>query len=378
MNKKIKQIITVAALAIIALACGNSTEEIVNAEPAFNIEGKIDTLDYKMAYLAKYTDGEFVKSDSVAIDSGMFSFTGTVESPNVQYIMFDDSEERINVFIENSDISITGVNLGRDNITITGSAIHSQLKTFNDDLGKYNDRLKAIVEEYYAAEEAGDETLVEEVGVKYENEDSLKTLFIEEYINANLSSVIAPYLSTRYMMGLEVEELEDLSNSFADTIRDSEYVLKIEERVTIVKNSAVGMPAPTFAMNDKEGNPIALESFKGSYVLIDFWASWCGPCRRENPNVVAAYAKYHEKGFEIFGVSFDTDKEKWLKAVEDDKLTWSHASDLKGWGNAAGKIYGVRGIPHSVLVDKEGVIVAKNLRGEELHEKLAEIFDTES
>jgi len=378
MNKKIKQIITIVGMAIIAVACGNSTEEVVNVEPVFNIEGKIDTLDYKMAYLAQYTDGDFVKSDSVAIDSGMFSFTGMVESPNVQYIMFDDSDERVNVFIENSEISITGVNLERDNITVTGSVIHSQLKDFKDQLASYEDRLKAIVEEYYAVQDAGDEALLEEVGVKYDNEDSLKRMFIEDYINANLSSVIAPYLSTRYMMGKEVEELEALSKSFSDSIRSSEYVVKIEERITIVKNSAVGMPAPTFAMNDKDSIPITLESFKGSYVLIDFWASWCGPCRGENPNVVAAYKKYHDKGFEIFGVSFDTDKEKWLKAVEDDKLTWAHVSDLKGWGNAAGKIYGVRGIPHSVLIDKEGVIVAKNLRGEELHEKLAEIFDANS
>ena len=378
MKNKINQTMTVLVIAIFVMACGNSTEEVVNAEPAFNIEGKIDTLDYKMAYLAQYEDGDFVKSDSIAIDSGMFSFTGMVESPNVQYILFDDSDERINVFIENSDITITGVNLNRDNLTISGSKIHSQLKSFNDEAGKYDERLKAIVDEYYAAKESGDEALVEELGTKYDNEDSLKTLFIEGYINENLNSVIAPYLSSRYMMGKEVEELETLSKSFSDSIRSSQYVVAIDERITIVKNSAIGQPAPAFEMNDKDGNPIALASFKGSYVLVDFWASWCGPCRRENPNVVAAYKKYHDKGFEIFGVSFDTDKEKWLKAVEDDKLTWSHVSDLKGWGNAVGKIYGVRSIPHSILIDKDGIIVAKNLREEELHEKLAEIFEAKS
>jgi peroxiredoxin len=377
MNRKVNQILTLVILTIVAVACGNSTEEVIS-DPVFNITAKIDTLADKMAYLAEYKEGEFVKVDSVHIDSGMFSFTGKVKLPNVKYIMFDDSKEKLKVFVENSTISIAGTNLNAANYTITGSAIQTQLTAFQEQSGAFDERLKIIVEEYYAAEESGDEALLAEIDVKYENEDSLKNVFIEGYITANLNSVIAPYLSLKHMMRKEVGALEKLSNSFSDRIKGSEYAVSIDERIVLLKNSAIGQPAPLFSMNDKDGNSIALDRFKGSYVLVDFWASWCGPCRGENPNVVAAYKKYHEKGFDILGVSFDVNKEKWLKAVEDDSLTWSQVSDLKGWANAAGKIYGVNSIPHSVLINKEGIIIAKDLRGEKLHEKLAEIFEANS
>ena len=140
------------------------------------------------------------------------------------------------------------------------------------------------------------------------------------------------------------------------------------------KKTAVGAMAPDFTMNDPEGKPIQLASLKGKIVLVDFWASWCGPCRQENPNVVKLYQQFHSKGFEILGVSLDKTKEDWLKAIKDDNLAWIHVSDLQFWQNAAARLYGVNAIPQSFLLDKDGKIIGKGLRGEQLVKKLTELF----
>ena len=148
----------------------------------------------------------------------------------------------------------------------------------------------------------------------------------------------------------------------------------ISAKIKSMNAYRIGAEAPVFAQNDTEGNPISLEDFRGKVVLLDFWASWCGPCRRENPNVVKVYDQYKDKGFEILGISLDKDKNRWLGAIEKDKLTWPQVSDLKGWGNEVGKMYGVSSIPHTVLIDEEGNILALKLRGEALEKKLEEIF----
>jgi peroxiredoxin len=142
-----------------------------------------------------------------------------------------------------------------------------------------------------------------------------------------------------------------------------------------MKTTAIGQPAPEIALPNPDGQVVKLSSMKGKYVLVDFWAKWCGPCRQENPNVVRAYNKYKDKGFTVFGVSLDRSKEDWIKAIQDDGLTWTHVSDLKFWQSEAAKTYGITGIPFSLLLDPNGVIIDKNLRGEALDNKLSEIFN---
>ncbi|GAB4243627.1 MAG: hypothetical protein Kow0027_02860 [Saprospiraceae bacterium] len=153
-----------------------------------------------------------------------------------------------------------------------------------------------------------------------------------------------------------------------------EAAAQLKNAVKATSSMMPGAEAPDFTMNTPDGQPLSLKDLRGKVLLIDFWASWCGPCRRENPNVVKAYNKYHDKGFDVLGVSLDKDKKRWLDAIEKDGLIWHHVSDLKGWANAAAQLYGVRSIPHTVLLDKDGKIIARNLRGPELEQKLAELF----
>ena len=198
----------------------------------------------------------------------------------------------------------------------------------------------------------------------------------KDYIIKHPASYISPSILMSLSYEMSPEELESMVNGLDTTIAKLPQIQSLKERMVVMKAVSVGQKAPDFTMNDTEGNPVSLSSKLGSkLLLVDFWAAWCNPCRQENPNVVKVYNEFHKKGFDVLGVSLDQKKEDWLKAIADDKLAWSHVSDLKYWGNEAAKLYAVNSIPSNFLLDEKGIIVGRNLRGDDLYKKVKEILE---
>jgi peroxiredoxin len=363
----------IAMLAVIMMA--SCTKKVKNE---FTITGTVDTVFNGTIYLQKRMDAPLITIDSSQLTGGKFSFKGIINYPEVYYLTIPATKSSVPFFIEPSEITVNIKTKSIDKTKITGSKTQAEYDAFLDMLDQFNSKLRESYQIYNKARELGDNQKMKYYDSLINVQDEQKSEFSKNYVLQNPKSFISPYIIYRNSYTYEREDLEKALNAFDTSLSHSLYMGFLNNYLSTLKRTAVGQKYVPFTMKDSTGTEISVSDIAGkkNYLLVDFWASWCGPCRAENPNLAATYRKYHERGFDIIGVSFDSDRQRWLKAVKDDSLTWTHVSDLQGWENKAGKLYGIRSIPANVLLDTNGVIIDRNLQGENLRAKLEELMPT--
>lgn len=355
----------------------------------FTLSGKAKKLAYtpEWVFLQYRSNGEW-KTDSVRVTDGKYKFSGKLEEPvsgrirvryaadkNGQKLPMVGGRDAAVVFLQPGKIKVNSVD-SFSNIQVSGSAAHAEYIKLTRSAKPFDARMEPLYAKYAEQRKAKDNEGMEKTEKEIDALDAEKREKVyAEYVRNNPGSPLAVYALQQYA-GWEInpDKVEPLFQSLSAANKAYPSARLLQEDVEIAKKTGIGRIAMDFTQNDTLGIPVSLSSLRGKYLLVDFWASWCGPCRAENPNVVKVFQKYKDRNFHIIGVSLDRpgQKEKWMKAIHDDKLEWTHVSDLKFWDNEVAKQYGIKAIPQNLLLDPEGKIIAKNLRGEDLEARLGE------
>ena len=354
---------------LLSIVAASMTLAACNAQSGYKVTGTVEGMPDGKAIIATVNGSSLDTLAKADVKNGSFEFTGNVSEPTGAYIMVIGQRGAIPFMLENANIT---VNAGQAGLTVTGSEgqkIYDQFMAINTTTQQEAMKLQ---QEYQAAN--GDQAKMQAVQEAYAKLITDAQAKETELIKANPDSYVSTFVIVSGMGQMEYEQLKERYNLLGEKAKASAQGKAIAAQIAKLESTAIGQIAPNFTITTPEGESISLYDIKGKVKLIDFWASWCGPCRGENPHVVEIYKEYHPKGLEIFGVSLDNNKEAWVKAIADDGLVWKHGSDLKGWQSAPAQLYSVSGIPHTVLLDENNKIIAKNLRGDELKQKIAELL----
>jgi thiol-disulfide isomerase/thioredoxin len=372
-----KKILFIAAVSGSLLAgCDSGT--------SFTVNGTIEDVAEGKALLLTRTDNNTIDTLAIAaIANGKFALKGSVQEVTVATLSIEGTRNRISpLFVENAKFAVKfgksprhegGKLVEQGTVTVvTGGGAAQQVNNsffaLQQEYGLKNNELSA---RFMATNDPAAKDSIREVARALDKELKGKT---GELVKANPDAYASAYYLYVENQTASAEVLKEKLGLLGEKARETKFGKMFAERIALLESVAIGQIAPDFTMPTPDGGTLSLHGVKAKVKLIDFWASWCGPCRAENPNVVKVYAEYHPKGLEIIGVSLDDNREKWLEAIEKDQLTWLHGSDLQGWQAAPAKLYVVNAIPHTVLLDENNRIIAKNLRGDALKEKLAELL----
>lgn len=346
---------------------------VLLAQDRFKITGSAMNLpDGKVVLVEQQLQGMDTLGVSDMVN-GKFTVEGRVEHPCVGLLFVDGVKAPVPMMLENTEFEVT---IGVTESSVEGGEAQQVYNRYFEVMQECMRGFKKLENEYKEAAAVRNQmkmNILQKEMLKKQEEDKVKEL---EWIKSNGNHFVAAYVIFCNMVrGLAFEEVFERFKLLERDAHTSFYGRLIAANLFEQAKVAVGAVAPDFSLTTPEGNPIALSDIKGKVKLIDFWASWCQPCRQENKNVVAIYKKYHNKGLEIFGVSMDKDKGKWMKAIQQDGLIWHHGSDLQGLNNSkVARQYFIKAIPHTLLLDENNRIVAKNLRGEALRKKIAEML----
>jgi len=319
------------------------------------------------------------KSDTAYTRGSTFEFKGATAEPVMAQIylpqQLKEKSRPLSLVVENANINIEAHVDSLHKGMVAGGVANTDYNTLKKVLASFDNGIEPIVAKAQQAQGQNDFASLQMLQQDYIRKVEERQEGIVQYVREHPTSIAAAYFVYQDLVPEQkITLIETAFKAFDPSIAQHLYVQKIKAALDVTRLSAIGQPAPELALTTPEGKKVALSSLKGKYVLVDFWASWCQPCRQENPNVVAAFNKYKNKGFTVLGVSLDENKAAWKQAIAKDGLTWPHVSDLQGWSSPAAQQYGVQAIPANFLLDKQGVIIAKNLREEALHNTLEEVL----
>jgi peroxiredoxin len=335
-----------------------------------SIKGNIKGLKDNEVYIS-YHEADKAKTDTVAVKEGKFMWSGKIADPQKVYI--GTKQRYMELFMENSPVTVTGNIDSFYYSTVKGSAVHDEYKAFGRSIKGITDVEDDLYQKLYDLRDGSeaDKAIVEK------QIDSMRTIRrgkMMDYISAHPSSPVSVNMVEDMAMMGEFSTIDSLYKMLSSAAQQTTTGKRLGKRIDILRRSAMGAQITDFVQADVNGKPVKIADYRGKYVFIDFWASWCGPCRAENPNVLKAYNTFKDKNFTVLGISLDDKADKWKEAIEKDGMPWVQVSDLKGFNNEVSSYYGIQAIPYSFLIDPNGKIIEKGLRGAELHSKLAEIL----
>ncbi len=378
-----QQILLIAAILFFA-ACKPKDKEVKTgtnvvtnmAGGDVTISGTITGLDSGYVELI-HQELEGSKIDSVVLANSKFSFTTKLKEPT-QYALRIAGADEVEPLIFFADPGKVSINCAIDSLNkavVKAGPTNDEYVIVNTSLNNIFKKADPYFQQFGDAREKGDEATIMRIQKFFDSLTAEANSYIVSYATGNTSSLVsATLLNANMGDASRAEATSKIFDGFAEPIKNSIPGRSLKLALDAIKSTSVGATATNFTQNDVNGKPVSLASFRGKYVLLDFWASWCAPCRAENPNVVKAYNAYKSKGFDILGVSLDEEKSLWLAAIKKDNLTWTHVCDFKGFENEAANLYRINAIPANYLLDKEGKIIAVNLTGPALENKLKELM----